>query len=168
MSSDAEATAVLTAQQISDHIEIERVLQRYFQSMDSWDYDLLASVFSAGAVLHYEALEGAQTRYPEMVAQFREFNRHFSFMQHVGNQLLIDLDGDEAHSTSGLRALHVQTARDGSENRWVIYGTYCDRHQRTPEGWRIAERHFRQTHTEGALLPFDQVESYESPPWLQP
>ena len=86
MSTDAKATVALTAQQISDHIEIERVLQRYFQSMDSWDYDLLASVFTAGAVLHYEALEGAQTRYPEMVAQFRDFNRHFSFMFSVSHK----------------------------------------------------------------------------------
>ena len=159
-------TTVLTPQQISDHIEIDRVLQRYFRSMDTWDYDLLAKVFTPDAVLHYEALEGARTSYPEMIPQFREFNRHFSFMQHVGSQLLIDLDGDEARSTSGLRALHVQTARDGSENRWAIYGTYRDLHRRTPEGWRIAERHFRQTRTEGKLLPFDQVESYERPPWL--
>ena len=155
-----------TARQISDHIEIDRVLQRYFRSMDTWDYDLLEEVFTPDAVLHYEALEGSRTTYPEMIPSFREFNRHFSFMQHVGNQLLIDLDGDEARSTSGLRALHVQTARDGSENRWVIYGTYGDLHRRTPAGWRIAERHFRQTRTEGKLLPFDRVERYDTPPWL--
>ncbi len=157
---------MLTQRQISDHIEIEQLQQRYFRSMDTWDYALLASVFSAGAALHYEALEGTQTTYPEMVPQFREFNRHFSFMQHMGGQLLIELDGDRARSSHAMRAIHVQTTHEGEENRWAIYGVYRDRLTRTTEGWRIAERFYKGMWSEGSLLPFDRVRSYEAPPWL--
>jgi hypothetical protein len=149
-----------------DRLEIDQLIQRYFRSMDTWDYDLLDRVFTPDAVLRYEALAGADASYREMIPRFREFNRHFSFMQHMGGQLLVELAGDAARSTCTLRAIHVQTPREGPANTWIVYGIYRDRLVRTPAGWRIAERHFKTTHTEGRLLPFDRVERFESPPWL--
>ena len=157
---------MLTPRQISDHIEIDQLQQRYFRSMDTWDYDLLESVFAPEAVVRYEALQGADTMWREMIPRFREFNRHFSFMQHLGGQLLIELDGDCARSSHAMRAIHVQTTHEGEENRWAIYGVYRDRLARTTEGWRIAERFFKGMRTEGSLLPFDRVRSYKAPPWL--
>jgi hypothetical protein len=157
---------MLTAQQIGDHIEIEQLQQRYFRSMDTWDYDLLERVFAPEAVVRYEALAGADAPWREMVPRFREFNRHFSFMQHLGGQLLIELEGDRARSSHAMRAIHVQTTLEGEENRWAIYGLYRDRLRRTPEGWRIAERLYRGMRTEGELLPFDRVKRYDAPPWL--
>ena len=156
---------MLTPRHISDHIEIDQLQQRYFRSMDTWDYDLLATVFATGAVVRYDALQGADTTYPEMIPLFRNFNCHFSFMQHMGGQLLIELDGDRARSSHAMRAIHVQTPHEGEENRWVIYGQYRDRLVRTPDGWRIEERHYQGMRTEGRLLPLDRVKSYEEPPW---
>lgn len=156
----------MTPEQTADHLEIAQVVQRYFRSMDTYDFDLLDDVFVPGAVMRYEALDGIETTYPAMVEQFRQFNRHFSFMQHAGNQLLIELDGDSARASSTLRALHVQTTHEGDENEWVVYGLYRDRLVRTPAGWRIAERHFKSARTVGELLPFERVKSYDAPPWL--
>lgn len=155
-----------TLRELADRIEIDQVVQRYFRSMDTWDYELLDDVFTPDAVLRYEALAGADTRYREMIPRFREFNSHFSFMQHLGGQLLIDLEGDEARTWISLRALHVQTPLEGGSNRWVVYGVYRDRLARTAAGWRIAERHFKATHSEGALLPFERVKRFDAPPWL--
>jgi hypothetical protein len=157
---------MLTQEEISDRIEIAEVLQRYFRSMDTWDYDLLETVFTPDARLRYDALEGTETTYRKMIAGFREFNRYFSFMQHMSGQLLIELDGDTARSNHNLRAIHVQTTHQGEENEWIIYGVYWDLHVRTEPGWRISERHFRSLRTVGRLLPFDQVRSYPEPPWL--
>jgi hypothetical protein len=134
--------------------------------MDTWDYDLLETVFTPDARLRYDALEGTETTYRKMIAGFREFNRYFSFMQHMSGQLLIELDGDTARSNHNLRAIHVQTTHQGEENEWIIYGVYWDLHVRTEPGWRISERHFRSLRTVGRLLPFDQVRSYPEPPWL--
>ncbi len=156
---------MLTPQHISDYIEIDQLQQRYFRSMDTWDYDLLETVFAPDAVVRYDALQGADTTYPEMIPRFRDFNRHFSFMQHMGGQLLIELDGDRARSSHAMRAIHIQTPHEGEENRWVIYGQYRDRLVRTPDGWRIEERHYQGMRTEGRLLPLDRVKSYEEPPW---
>ncbi len=134
--------------------------------MDTWDYALLDRVFTPDAGMQYEMQQGrgAKTTYREMLPSFREFNRHFSFMQQLGAQLLIETNGDEASASHNLRALHVQTALTGGEHRWLVYGIYRDQLVRTPEGWRIRNLHFRAQRIEGRLLPFDQVHAYESPP----
>ncbi len=157
---------MLATREISDRLEIAERIQLYFRAMDTWDYALLDAVFTPDAAMHYEMKGGTQTSYREMLPSFREFNRRFSFMQHIGAQLLIEVNGDAASARHNLRALHVQTALAGPENRWLVYGVYHDQFVRTPEGWRIRERHFRAQHIEGQLLPPDQVRAYEQPPWL--
>lgn len=157
-----------STRELSDRCEISETIQLYFLAMDTWDYTLLERVFTPDAVMQYEMQRerGAKTTYREMLPSFREFNRRFSFMQHVGSQLLIETNGDAASARHNLRALHVQTALDGREHRWAVYGVYRDQLVRTPEGWRIRERHFRAQRIEGQLLPPAQVRAYESPPWL--
>jgi hypothetical protein len=156
----------VTPQEAADRVEITQVWNLYFRAMDTWEFGLLDRVFTPDARLRYEALAGADASYPDMLKAWREFNPHFSFMQHLGAELVIDLDGDAAVATSNLRAIHVQTTREGEEVEWVIYGAYRDRFVRTPEGWRIAHRHFKQHRTRGRILPFEQVVRYETPPWL--
>ena len=158
---------MLETREISDRLEIAERIQLYFRAMDTWNYALLEQVFTPDARMHYEMKSGAPaTTLRQMLPQFREFNRHFSFMQHIGAQLLIEIRGDEASASHNLRALHVQTALDGREQRWAVYGVYRDQLVRTSAGWRIRERQFRAQRIEGQLLPFDQVRAYESPPWL--
>jgi hypothetical protein len=156
----------VTPQELSDHVEITQVIQRYFRSMDTRNFELLESVFTPDAALHYDVFQGVQTTYREMLPAFRAFTRQFSFLQHMGGQLLIDLSGDTASSSNNLRAIHVQTSHDGEENEWVVYGVYHDQHVRTDAGWRIAERRFHQTRSVGELLPIDRVKTYDTPPWL--
>ena len=155
---------MLTQQEISDHIEITQLLQRYFRALDSKDYELLDSVFLPDAVLHYELGQGVPAPYLEMVKAFREFNERFSFTQHLMGQPLIQLDGDTARSTVNLRALHVQVKLDGQNVRWVVYGFYRDLHVRTTEGWRIKDRYFKGMHLEGDLLQLDQVKRFPKSP----
>jgi hypothetical protein len=157
----------VTPGEAADRTEITDVWSRYFLAMDTWDLSLLDGVFTADARLRYDALDGVDASYPEMLERWRAFNRHFSFMQHVGAQLVIDLDGDVAVATSSLRAIHVQTTHEGEEVKWVIYGAYRDRFVRGADGWRIADRHFAAHRTEGRILPFDRVRRYTSPPWLK-
>lgn len=156
----------MTPREAADRAEIAHVWNLYFRAMDTWDFALLDGVFTPDARLRYDALAGVDASYPELRKAWREFNPHFSFMQHSGTGLVIELEGDAAVATSNLRALHVQTTREGEEVEWVIYGGYRDRFVRTEAGWRIAERHFRQYRTRGRILPFDRVRRYDTPPWL--
>ena len=156
----------MTPQELSDHIEITQVIERYFRSMDTRNFDLLESVFTPDAAMNYDVFQGVKMTYRELLPAFVSFTRQFSFLQHIGGQLLIDLSGDTASSSNNLRAIHVQTTNDGEENEWVVYGVYHDQHVRTDAGWRIAERRFHVTRSVGELLPTDRVKTYDTPPWL--
>ncbi len=141
-----------TLEQLSDHADIARLLQRYFTALDTRDYDLLDTVFLPDAQLHYDIGQDVTLRYPEMKAQFGRFLEPFCFTQHLMGPPTIDLDGDAARSTNVVRAHHVQRAADGRQGAWTVYGLYRDLHARTGAGWRIRERYFQGQHFAGALL----------------
>lgn len=158
---------MLTPQAVSDHIEIVQTLQRYFAALDEKAYKRLDEVFSPDAVLRYSMGDrgpAVETSYPEMVRHFLAFNQVFYLTQHLMGAPLIELAGDTARSSTSLRATHVQVRLDGSRSTWVVYGIYRDAHARTSAGWRITERDFRGTHTDGELLPADQVQLFPTAP----
>jgi hypothetical protein len=154
---------VLTAQQISDQIEISQVLNRYFRAIDTKDWDLLDDVFIPDARLHYTTPGEIETTFAKMKPIFATFTDSFAFMQHSPSQMVIDIDGDTASAGCNLRAIHVQESDAGEQNTWVVYGCYQDQLVRTSAGWRISERVFLGAHTEGELLPPDRVKSFPVP-----
>jgi hypothetical protein len=148
-----------------DAVEIQQVLQRYFEALDEKEYGLLDTVFSDGAGLVYDMGSPVEDTYPAMLESFRSFNTRFRTTQHLMGHPRIELDGDRARATTSVRAFHVQEARDGTSPTWVVYGSYRDELVRGASGWRIQQRHFRAVHVEGSLLPLDQVRAHERPPW---
>ena len=158
---------MLTPQEISDQIEIEQVLNRYFRAIDTKDWELLDSVFTPGADVSYSAPAELKTTYEKIVPLFEMFTDSFFFTQHAASQIVIHVDGDTAESSNSLRAVHVQETHEGEPNTWVVYGTYRDQLVRTSDGWRIAERVFQGCHTEGELLPQDRVKSFPVPRHLR-
>ena len=148
-----------------DRLEIQQVLQRYFEALDEKDYGLLDTVFAAGACLVYDMGKPVEERYPDMLESFRSFNSRFRCTQHLMGHPRIELDGDRARATTAVRALHVQEPLAGGSCSWAVYGSYRDEFERGSGGWRIRKRHFRAMHTEGTLLPADRVRGYERPPW---
>lgn len=155
--------SVLTPQAISDRIEIERVLNRYFRAIDTKDWDLLDSVFTADATVHYTTPSEIETTFAKMKPIFAIFTDSFFFTQHSPSRIVVDVDGDTARSSNNLRAIHVQETHEGEPNTWVVYGDYFDDLVRTSDGWRIARRSFRGSHTEGELLPAERVKSFPVP-----
>lgn len=155
----------MTPREAADHAEIARVLQLYFRAMDEKDYGLLERVFTRDAALHYDMQGGSRTTLAGMLPLFEDFNRAFAVMQHLSGLPFIEVDGDEGRSVLSLRALHVQRTREGKSHPWTVYGFYRDRLVRTPEGWRIADRHFAATHFEGRLLPRERLLLFDRPPW---
>jgi len=165
---------MLTPQQISDHIEIAQLIQRYGMALDENRYELLDSVFTPDAFLHYEMVDQkTQGPYPMWRKLFASFLEPFYWTQHVFSDPIIELHGDRATSTCRLIATHVQILRDPAtsdqgpsdqkRNTWTVWGTYHDTLERTPSGWRIRERHFSSPHTEGEALPADRVTARRDP-----
>jgi 3-phenylpropionate/cinnamic acid dioxygenase small subunit len=154
---------VLTPQQISDQIEVTQVLNRYFRAIDTKDWDLLDTVFTRDAKVRYTTPSEIETTYAKMKPILAMFTDTFFFTQHSAGQIAVEVDGDVARSSNNLHAIHVQETREGEQNTWIVYGDYSDKLVRTPDGWRIAERSFRGSHTEGELLPADRVKSFPVP-----
>jgi ketosteroid isomerase-like protein len=154
---------VLTPQEISDQIEIAQVLNRYFRAIDTKDWDLLDSVFTADATVHYTTPAEIETTFEKMKPIFAMFTDTFMFTQHSPSQIVIQVDGDTAEASNNLHAIHVQETHEGEQNTWVVYGDYFDDLVRTRDGWRIARRSFRGSHTEGELLPADRVKRFPVP-----
>jgi ketosteroid isomerase-like protein len=64
--------------------------------------------------------------------------------QHRFSSIDVKLEGDRATSTTYLCAEHVKNGE-----RYTVGGHYLDKWERTPSGWRIAERQLVTTWTEG-------------------
>ena len=64
----------------------------------------------------------------------------FEFFEFVPLNTVVDVRGDTA--TARLYMVELRQDRDGG--RWSnAFGLYQDRYERTPEGWRFAERHYQ-------------------------
>jgi hypothetical protein len=154
----------VTPEQAADIAEIAQVLQRYGQALDEKRYELLDGVFLPDARLHYDMGGEGPTTYPEMAGLFRSFMVPFMYTQHIFSHPVVELDGDRARASARLIATHVQVRLAGGRNVWTVYGFYEDALIRTDAGWRIEQRVFKGMHTEGTLLPADQVEHFEKAP----
>ncbi len=153
-------------QKLGDHLEIEQLIQRYGLSLDEKNYDLLDSVFTPDASLHY-VMEDQETRgsYRQWKEIFRQFLLPFYWTSHMFSTPVIELAGDAARSSCRLIASHLQIRLSGERNLWIVHGQYRDRLERTTAGWRIRDRCFMGLHSEGRRLPGDQVRCFpEAPP----
>ena len=158
---------MLSAQALSDHVEIAQLLQRYAKALDEKDYALLDTIFTPDAVTNYElGALGNRTTYPQMRALFERFNAVFSFTSHLISAPLVELDGDAATAETRLIATHGLERRNGEKSAWFVVGFYRDELVRTKDGWRIRKRKFQGLHASGELPPAHELKTFDRPFWL--
>lgn len=125
-------------QALLDRAEIHDVLVRYGTALDTRDAELLASCFTADAVLEFDELPVAtRDRFVERAGNLARF----AATQHIVANIAVRLSADTAESTAYAHATHVW-GEDGGRETYLLAGTYTDRWTRTPEGWKIAHRRF--------------------------
>ena len=132
---------MMNIQEISDHLEINQVIQRYGKALDEKRFDLLKTVFTQDAQLIY--LLGEQLfKFPmeEAVKLFKSFLTKCYWTCHLISNPVIELGGDSAYCTSRVTATHNQIREDGSRNVWIVSGAYEDEFVRESDGWRIRNR----------------------------
>jgi hypothetical protein len=128
---------------MSDQQEVVDALVRYATALDTREWDLLATVFTADAVADYGELGGVNTGLAAITAVVRSLEG-FDATQHLLGNFVVEVDGDTATANCYLQAQHVV---DGDV--FTIGGTYRDRLTRTLAGWRIAHRTLLPTWTAG-------------------
>lgn len=131
---------MMSLEEISDRLEIDALLSRYARAIDTLDWALLDTVFTADATVDYTSTGGIRGSYPEIREWLASVLPNFAMRQHFVTNREIVIDGDTATSRALLfNPMGTRNAAGGLD-LFSVGGCYVDRLVRTPAGWRIAER----------------------------
>lgn len=148
-------------QELLDRDEIERLLIRYCNALDSGDTDSVADCFAEDGGWAHRPGEGRE----QLRARFKGAattdadgehqdaaprRREADFVpiddveaaQHIVSNVEIALAGDTASSFCAARVYLLGTRDDAKDEQFVLIRgiTYTDKLVRTAEGWKIKER----------------------------
>ena len=123
--------------EIGDRLEIEGVLVRYTRGIDTGEWDLLDTVFTADAEIDYTESGGIAAPYPAVKSWLAEvLPAFFPRRMHSLHQLDIALDGDVATCAAYFHNPMPVAAEDGAEQVAEFGGLYHHQLIRTSAGWR--------------------------------
>lgn len=139
-------TAPDTIGLLLDEREIRRLAAAYARGVDTGDVEAFLAIFTDDAVL-----EGEGFRYDtkEALAEVPwRVQRKYLRAYHTLLNSIIDVDGDQASSTTYSLAYHLTPSAGGRADCYVMAITYFDLYRRTAQGWRIARRRLEVQWTE--------------------
>lgn len=120
-------------QDLSDKIEINELLTRYARGVDSEDWDLWKTVFTADAHLDYSSAGAVVGSRDEVADWLRDAMQHLPMKQHYITNVEIEIDGDQAK----VRAMFYNPMiLPGSTEISACGGYYHHDMVRTADGWR--------------------------------
>ncbi|EME19515.1 nuclear transport factor 2 family protein [Rhodococcus triatomae] len=123
---------------IADRIEITDLLTRYAQAVDTKDWSLYRTVFTADAAIDYTTAGGPAGSLDEVVTQLAPMLDLFARTQHFVSNIAVDLDGDTASvQAMFFNPMIVSEASDGvPAKQFYCGGWYHHELVRTEDGWR--------------------------------
>ena len=135
----------MNIEELSDRLQIDDLMIRYATGIDTKDWDLFRSCFTAdvdadyGPIGHWHGVE-------EITAFMVDAHRTMPRTNHMMSNIMVRLDGDTATARTYVHVVLIANA----EPRTVIdsVGSYDDDLVRTADGWRIARRRFTETRTD--------------------
>ena len=140
----------MTPEELVDRAEINDLVNRYGEGVRTRDIDLLASCFSDEAVLEYghatvvgmadirAFFAGGSAAAPGASGPVLALDERVASTPVMSN-VMIELDGDEAHCESMCLAIHCGFV--GGAGSVIVRGTRnVDDLVRTGAGWRICRR----------------------------
>ena len=120
-------------QAVSDKIEIQELLARYARGVDSKDWELWKSVFTADAFLDYSSAGVISGSRDQVASWFAQGLSAVPMTQHFISNVEIDLDGDRAQ----VRAMFYNPMQlPGMSDLSYCGGFYHHDMVRTPDGWK--------------------------------
>lgn len=130
---------MLSAEEISDRLELQDLLIRYSEAIDRREFDELGEIFTPDAYIDYRDTGGVDGQYPQVKPWLAEtLPAYFERNAHMLGLPAIKLAGNTA------------TARTFCFNPMILKGDkptvmqvgvwYDDEFVRTADGWRIARR----------------------------
>lgn len=139
--------------ELLDKQQITEVLFRYCRGIDRNDIDLALDVFHLDAVDNHT---GTPIPIAEVARRLRNPARGvLKAATHMLSNILIDLDGDVAHSEAYFLASH-RLMHEGEDLDWIVAGRYLDRFERRRQIWKISHRR--------AVFDWDRLQRVASAP----
>lgn len=119
-------------QTLADRIEITDLLTRYAHAVDSKDWTLYRTVFTADAHIDYESAGGVKGDLETVANWLEQTMVGFPMTQHLVSNIDVKLDGDAAT----VRAMFYNPMRMLNDKQFFCGGWYNHQLVRTADGWR--------------------------------
>jgi ketosteroid isomerase-like protein len=123
-------------QAIADRVEIDALRAEFTDAVMMRDRARLASLFTPDGALRMPNVPAEMAGREEIRAVGEQLQAQWDFFVQTTHPGTIQLDGDTATGRAYIQEL--MRLRDGSSH--LNYAIYHDRYQRTPDGWKFAER----------------------------
>ncbi len=123
-------------QAIADRFEIEALRGEFTDAVMMRDYDRLASLFTQDGVVRIPDINARAVGREEIRAGIERLQDLWDYFVQTTHPGTIQLEDDTASGRAYISELGRM--RDGSSQ--LNYAVYHDRYQRTPDGWKFAER----------------------------
>jgi hypothetical protein len=131
----------LSPEDLSDKAEIGEVIVRYGWAIDTKDWALLDTCFTADAHVDYSSNPGGKVGpYREVRGWLEKVMSAFPVTQHLMSNTEVMLDGDRAKVRTMVTNPQGAATRAGGLHFFFVGARYDDDFVRTPDGWRIAKR----------------------------
>jgi SnoaL-like domain len=130
-------------EELADQHEIEQLMYRYATGIDTADYELVDSVFTADGEVDYAGIGGPRGRWHPEVRQWSEESlAAFPVRKHYITNVVVTFAADRSSATSVTywRSPMGFARPDGSVHLFEPGGRYVDQLVCTDAGWRIAVR----------------------------
>lgn len=130
---------VLSAEEISDRLELHDLLVRYSEAIDRREFDELDAVFTPDAYIDYRDTGGIDGRYPQVKAWLAEtLPAYFERNAHMLGLPAIKLAGDTA--TARTFCFNPMVLKGDKPSIMQVGVWYDDAFVRTADGWRLSRR----------------------------
>lgn len=128
---------------MSDREQIADLIHRYATAIDTKDWVLFESCFTADVVADYGEI-GRWNSAAEITAFMTAAHVPMRDTKHMMHNIVVRMDS--ADRATAVTYVHTVQALEADPNGWVdAVGQYDDELARTDDGWRIARRVFTLT-----------------------
>ena len=127
-------------ERLIDRQEIDDLLTRYATAVDTKDWDLYETCFTADAFIDYESAGGIKGKLPEIRAWLEKTLAMFPMTQHVVCNRVIEIEETTATARSVFYNPMALPQEDSAQILFFDGGYYNDQLVKLAAGWRIRER----------------------------
>lgn len=135
----------------ADKLDIAETVIRVANLADAQDWKNLRDCFLDEVEVDYTSLAGGEpstVKADDLIAGWRGTLSGFDATHHQVTNILVTLDGDEAHVNAYIHADHYLEGAPGGDH-WLVLGTYDYHLIRTGDGWRVSASKLNVKRLEG-------------------